>query len=73
LMKENVEDWRELVESVMVDFNFDGSVFEPSLVDVPEKNELVKGTYKIPNGTGKIKIKITDLLSESLEIEVQNV
>lgn len=72
LFKENVEDWRELVESIMIDFNYDGVVFKPSLVDVPEKKELVKGSYRLPERTGSIKVKITDLLSESLEMEVKN-
>ncbi len=71
LMKENVEDWRELVESVMVDWNYDGAVLEPAVVDLPDKNELVKGEYEIPEDAGTIMVKITDLLSESLEVEVQ--
>lgn len=71
VQKETVADWRELVESVMVDWNYDGAVFEPKLVDVPDKNELVKGRYPIPKGAGTIKVKITDLLSESLEIELR--
>lgn len=71
MQKETVEDWRELVESVMVDWNYDGGVFEPTLVDVPDKNELVRGTYPIPKDAGTIKVKITDLLSESLEIELR--
>jgi hypothetical protein len=71
LMKENVTDWREMVESVMIDFNYDGVVFEPQTVDVPEKNELVKGEYKIPTDASEIRVKITDLLSESLEVTVR--
>lgn len=71
LQEESVEDWRELVESVMVDFNYDGAVFTPSVVDVPEGNALVKGTYAIPEGAGTIRVKITDVLSESLETEVR--
>jgi site-specific DNA-methyltransferase (adenine-specific)/adenine-specific DNA-methyltransferase len=55
----------------MVDWNYDGGVFEPTLVDVPDKNELVKGTYTIPRDAGTIKVKITDLLSESLEVELR--
>jgi site-specific DNA-methyltransferase (adenine-specific)/adenine-specific DNA-methyltransferase len=70
LMKENVGDWRELTESVMIDWNYDGAVFEPKLVDVPEKEELVKGEYPVPEGAGTIRVKLTDLLSESLEAEV---
>ena len=67
LMEENVEDWRELVESVKVDFNYDGAVLNPSEVDIPEEGELVKGSYPIPEDAGTIQVKITDLLSESLE------
>lgn len=70
--QETVEDWRELVESIMIDWNYDGAILEPALIDIPEKNELVKGKYEIPADAGTIHIKITDLLSESLEIEVQN-
>lgn len=72
IMKENVEDWKELTESIMIDFNFDGAVFEPLVVDVPTKDELVKGEYKIPNDAGTIRVKITDLLSESLEITLND-
>jgi len=71
LMKENVEDWKELTESVKIDFNYDGAVFEPQIVDVPEKDELVKGEYAIPEDAGTIRVKITDLLSESLELTIE--
>lgn len=70
LMKEYIEDWKVLVESVMIDWNYDGVVMQPSIIDIPEKNELVSGVYSIPEDAGKIKIKITDVLSESLEWEV---
>ena len=71
LQKEYVEDWRQLVESVMIDWNYDGVVMQPSITDVPGKNELVTGIYEIPENYGTIKVKITDLLSESLEVEVR--
>lgn len=71
LQKETVGDWRELVESIMVDFNYDGTVFEPTTLDVPEKDALVSGSYEIPANAGTIRVKITDLLSESLEMEVK--
>ena len=67
IMKENVENWKELTESVMIDFNYDGSIFEPSVVDIPEGNNLVKGIYELPIDAGKVHIKITDLLSETFE------
>ena len=71
LIKENVDNWRELVESVKIDFNYDDKAMNPSVVDLPEGNELVKGTYPIPENTGTIRVKITDLLSESLEMTVE--
>lgn len=71
LAKENVEDWRELTDSIKIDFNYDGSVFTPTLVDIPSKNEVVKGVYPIPADASTIRIKITDLLSESIEITVK--
>ena len=71
LQKEYVEDWRQLVDSIMIDWNYDGVVMQPAVTDVPGKNEMVKGIYDIPEDAGTIKVKITDLLSESLEVEVR--
>lgn len=70
LQKEYVEDWRQLVESVMIDWNYDGAVMQPAIMDVPDQKERVLGIYDIPESAGTIKIKITDLLSEALELEV---
>lgn len=70
LQKEYVENWKQLVESIMIDWNYDGVVLEPETIDLPNKNDLVIGEYVVPEGVGNIKVKITDLLSESLEIEV---
>ncbi|MBO5604033.1 MAG: site-specific DNA-methyltransferase [Acidaminococcaceae bacterium] len=71
LQKEYVEDWRQLVDSIMIDWNYDGAVMQPTVTDVPGKNEMVNGVYDIPEDAGTIKVKITDLLSESLEVEVR--
>ena len=65
-----VDDWRQLVDSIMIDWNFDGVVMQPSVMDIPDKKSLVKGVYDVPEDAGIIKVKITDLLSESLEMEV---
>ena len=70
LQKEYFEDWRQLVDSIMIDWNYDGAVMQPAVTDIPGKNELVSGVYEIPEGAGTIKIKITDLLSESFEEEL---
>lgn len=70
LQKEYVEDWRQLVDSIMIDWNYDGVVMQPAVTDIPGKNGVVSGIYDIPEDCGTIKVKITDLLSESLEVEV---
>ena len=72
MQKETVEDWRELVESILIDWNYDGAVLQPAVVDIPGKTELVTGRYKVPADAGTIRVKITDLLSESWEGSVTN-
>lgn len=67
----DIEDYRQLVDSIMIDYNYDGEVLKPQILDVPDKKELVKGIYEIPKDHGLIRIKITDLLSESIEIEAR--
>lgn len=66
-----VEEWRQLVDSILIDWNYDGAVMQPTVLDIPHGKELVKGIYDIPDDAGTIRVKITDLLSESLEVEVR--
>ncbi len=70
IQQEEVDDWTQLVDSILVDYNYDGQTLNPQILDVPSKKELVKGKYEIPKNHGRIKVKITDLLSESYEVEV---
>lgn len=72
MQKDSVADWKELVESIMVDWNYDGAILQPTVVDIPGKNDMVVGSYKLPIDAGTIRVKITDLLSESLELELAN-
>lgn len=72
IQKESVGDWKELVESVLIDWNYDGAVLQPVVVDIPGKDDLVKGAYKVPEDASTIRVKITDLLSESWEGSVGN-
>lgn len=64
---QDIEDWRELVDSVLIDWNYDEVTFSPTTLDIPDKKELVLGKYEVPEGAGRIHVKITDLLSESWE------
>ena len=70
LQKEHVEEWKQLVASVMIDWNYDGAVMQPTVIDIPAKDDFVAGVYDIPKDVGTIRIKITDLISETLEMEV---
>jgi adenine-specific DNA-methyltransferase len=73
MQKEAVDDWRELTDSILIDWNYDGAVLQPAVVDIPEKKtDLVIGRYKVPADAGTIRVKITDLLSESWEGSVTN-
>lgn len=72
LSVEEVDDWRQLVESIKIDWNYDGAVLEPAIIESPEGNDLVSGSYDVPDEAGIIRIKITDLLSESLELNVES-
>jgi site-specific DNA-methyltransferase (adenine-specific)/adenine-specific DNA-methyltransferase len=70
LLEENVDDWRQLVETVKVDWQYNGQVFAPVLIDAADGETLVKGRYPVPPDAALIKVKITDLLSESWEGEI---
>ncbi len=71
LQKEYVDNWKQMVDSIMIDWNYDGAIMEPKEIDIAEKNGLVKGIYEIPENSKCIKIKITDLLSETFEKEIK--
>ena len=57
-----------MVDSVMIDADYNGSVFNITLADVPErKNDLVEGKYIVEAGKGAtIAVKVTDMLGEEV-------
>jgi len=71
LERTTVSDWKELVDSVLIDFNYDQVEAQWQVFDIPDKNGFVKGEYEIPKDAGRIKVKITDLISESYETELE--
>jgi len=71
LERTTVNNWKELVDSVLIDFNYDQVEAQWQFFDIPDKNKFVKGEYEIPKDAGRIKIKITDLISESYETELE--
>ncbi|MFC1957049.1 site-specific DNA-methyltransferase, partial [Chloroflexota bacterium] len=64
-----IDDWRAMVDSVMIDTSYDGGVFEVAYSDVPEKKDsLVDGHYELecPASETTIAVKITDVLGEEV-------
>ncbi|HJS20821.1 MAG TPA: hypothetical protein VJ785_18890, partial [Anaerolineales bacterium] len=68
LFSPQVSDWRSMVDSIMIDSNYDGAVFNITLADVPErKNDLVEGRYSVEAKKGAvIAVKVTDMLGEEV-------
>jgi adenine-specific DNA-methyltransferase len=69
LIKAKIDDWRAMVDCVMIDTAHDGQVFNVVLADVPEKkSDLVEGSYEIPFPSQKttVAIKIIDMLGEEV-------
>ena len=68
LLKPKIDDWRAMVDCVLIDADYDGKVFRIGLSDVPEKKaDLVAGRYELPAPVGKtIAVKIIDMLGEEV-------
>lgn len=71
VLSPRIEDWRAMVDSVMIDPAYDGVVFKIALADVPErKSDFVQGSYELsaPQSETTIAVKITDMLGEEVLI-----
>ena len=68
LFQPQVSNWRSMVDSVMIDSDYDGKVFNITLADVPEKkNDLVDGKYVVEATKGvTVAVKVTDMLGEEV-------
>lgn len=69
IVKPKIDDWRQMVDCVMVDPTYDGSVFDIAVSDVPaKKNDFVDGRYELPAPKGKttVAVKIIDMLGEEV-------
>lgn len=65
--KAKVEDYRQVIDSVAIDIDYDGDLFNAEIIDVPTKNELIKGeyTFEYPKaGKKTLAVKIVDVLGE---------
>jgi DNA modification methylase len=71
LLKPRIDDWRAMVDCVMIDPAYDGKVFNVALSDVPEKKtDLVAGRYELnaPKGETTVAVKIIDMLGEEVSV-----
>lgn len=68
-MRAEVDDWRAMVDCVLIDAQHDGQVFNVTLADVPaRKQDLVTGRYELPAVPAGVivAVKIIDMLGEEL-------
>lgn len=73
LFEARITDWRAMVDSVMIDPEYDGQALEVALYDVPDsKNDLVEGAYEFeaPDACRAVTVagKITDMLGEEVHV-----
>ena len=68
LLSPQIDDWRAMVDSVMIDPAYDGKVFNVVLADIPEKkSDFVSGKYNLPyQQETAVAVKITDMLGEEV-------
>lgn len=67
IFRTQIPDWRAVVDCVLIDAAHDGSVFNVSLADVPErKKDLVSGRYELvaPAAGTTVAVKVIDMLGE---------
>lgn len=72
VVRPQIDDWRAMVDCVLIDTAFDGEVFNIVLSDVPETKEgLVQGTYVLPapEGPTVVAVKIIDMLGEEVLVK----
>lgn len=67
-----IVEWRSMVDCIMIDTEYDGTVFRPRLQDIPEtKADLVSGQYSIPAPYGdNIGVKIIDMLGDEVFVSI---
>ena len=62
-----VEDFRQIIDSVTIDVDYDGKLFNAEIMDLPEKKEVIQASYSYTySKAGKytVAVKIVDVLGE---------
>ena len=62
-----IEDFKQIIDSVCIDVNYNGKLFNAEIMDLPDKKNLVSAIYEHEyksKGKYKLAIKIVDVLGE---------
>lgn len=63
--KAKIKDFRQIIDSVAIDIDYNGKLFNAEIMDLPNKKEVIKGEYEWENkGKDKVAVKIIDVLGE---------
>ncbi len=71
IFKLKIPDFRAMIDTVLIDTNYDGKTFRVALADVPEKkSDYITGHYEldIPKVKTTIAVKIIDMLGEEIPV-----
>ncbi len=67
--KENVyvEDFKQIIDSVCIDTNYNGKLFNAEIMDLPDRKNLISAKYEYENKSNEkniVAVKIIDVLGE---------
>ncbi len=72
-----VEDFHQIIDSVAIDIDYNGELFNAEIMDLPDKKSVISGKYEhtyANKGKKRIAVKIVDVLGEeyfeSFDVEV---
>ena len=62
-----VKDFKQIIDSVAIDVDYNGKLFNAEIMDLPSKKEIIKGKYDWDykqKGKYSVAVKIVDVLGE---------
>lgn len=62
-----VEDFKQIIDSVAIDVDYNGKLFNAEIMDLPEKKEVIKSQYSWEykkKGSYTVAVKVVDVLGE---------
>jgi len=65
--KVKVEDFKQIIDSVAIDVDYNGKLFNAEVMDLPDKKEVIKAKYSweyTKKGKYTVAIKVVDVLGE---------